>query len=135
MKKTCMNCIYYCGCLSDDSSNYHIHDYCKRFGESLSNFVSSELNRDLGELCNYTSQLIIYNDVEIGDACCYMFQPKNPMVSDELFNRNKVYNIETLLKCIDELLNAYDEDNEENNPYSKEYLQRLKLKYEGKIKG
>ena len=126
MKETCMNCIYFSGCLADESSGYHIHNYCFAWRKELTNLFKSEVNTVTNNLCDLTNKICMYDDVETGDACCYRFAPTNPFNKDEFFDNNKKENIKTLLKCVDELLEDYAED---ESPLSKEMLLELKDKY------
>lgn len=127
MKKTCMNCTYFSGCLADESSGLHIHNYCFAWRKELTNLYKSDLNFVVNDLCDLTNKVCMYDDLETGDAYCYRFTPANPYNKDEFFDNNKKENIKTLLKCIDELLEDYVED---ESPLSKEMLLELKGKYE-----
>lgn len=127
MKTTCMNCLYYHKCLDDSGSNYHIHDYCEQLGRSIGNIFKGPLNSNLEFLSNFTNYFPIYNDLEIGDAYCYLFEPSNPFISDDYFEANKEEDIKILLKCVDELIYNYDENG--NSPYTLDFLKSLIDKY------
>lgn len=130
MKKTCMNCVYYYSCLGDPSSEFHIHDYCSAWKQEIGMRYKSELNKTLEDLSYGTNYFPIYDDIETGDAYCYMFQSKNPVTDDSVFENNKNENKKVLLKCI----NNYLEEMESFTPDEadltfKETLLKLKDKY------
>ena len=126
MKQTCMNCKYYCGCLADESSGLHIHNYCFAWKKDMSNLFKSDLNSVTNDLCDVTNKICMYDDLETGEAYCYNFKPTNPYNSDEWFENNKKENIKVLLSCVDELLEDYSEN---ESPIEKTVLLELKEKY------
>ena len=126
MKKTCMNCAFFSGCLADESSGHHIHNFCFAWRTELTNLFKSEINTITNNLCDLTGKVCMYDDVETGDAYCYLFAPTNPYNKNVYFDSNKKENIKTMLSCIDELLEDYVDD---VSPLSREMLLELKDKY------
>lgn len=125
MKKTCMNCVYFHGCLSDEGSNYHIHNYCDQLGRSIGNIFKSPLNKDLEVVSGFIDYFPLCDDIETGDAYCYLFEATNPTYNEEYFKKNKETNRETLKKCINMLLSDSEVLNEE-----KDWYLSLKEKYD-----
>ncbi len=86
MKKTCFNCIYFCNMLSESGdSSYHIHNWCKHWESTINAYGIAD---------KYEYKSVYYDDLETGDAFCYMFEAKEkPMFDDEWFEKNKESNI------------------------------------------
>ena len=88
MKKTCFNCKNFCHTLSDnDNPTYHLHYWCKHWNVFMNNtcFLADRYEYKDG---------IYFDDLETGDAFCYMFEEKEvPMFDDEWFEKNKRENI------------------------------------------
>ena len=86
MKKTCFNCIYFCGSLCDpNNQTYHIHNWCKHWNTFINAY-------GIADKFEYND--CYYDDLETGDAFCYMFEAREkPMFEDEWFERNKRENI------------------------------------------
>ena len=83
MKKTCMNCRWYHFTLADED-DFHIHAWCEQWQTVLHGYA-------LADRWEYSSPY--YDDLETGDAFCYMFEPKDkPAFPDEWFDRNKAEN-------------------------------------------
>lgn len=84
MKKTCMNCAKYHASLSGESGFFHIHDWCEQWKTVLNAYALAD-TRDY--TCPY------YNDLETGEAFCYMFQSADtPRYPDEWYDRNRAEN-------------------------------------------
>lgn len=85
MKKTCENCIHFSGCLVDNSSERHIHNFCHMWKLVLENPPKSLLTRLLEEFQYDTERMLkskktllnppLFDDIECGIASCYMFSP------------------------------------------------------------
>ena len=87
MKKTCMNCQFYCSSLCDgENSGYHIHDWCKYWQTFIPSFGIAD---------QYEYNGPYYSDIETGDAFCYMFKAKEiATFEDAWFEKNKQENLE-----------------------------------------
>ena len=84
MKKTCMNCTKYHATLASNDGAFHIHDWCEQWKTVLN---ASALANKLDYECPF------YDDLETGDAFCYMFEPVDePAYPDEWFEKNKAAN-------------------------------------------
>lgn len=125
MKKTCMNCKYFHGCLSDEGANYHVHDYCEKLGQVIGNIYKSDLNRDLDFITQGTDYFAMCDDIETGDAYCYLFKETNPAYSDVYFDKNINLNKEIFRKCLDMKLEDPETTDEDRN-----YYLLLKEKYD-----
>ena len=87
MKKTCFNCKHFSHTLSDPGSDYHVHYWCIQWATVISNPCG------LADRYEYKGG-IYYDDLETGDAFCYMFEEKDaPMFEDAWFEKNEQTNI------------------------------------------
>ena len=146
MKKTCMNCNHYHGCLAEEDTYYHIHDYCDAWKISnehpeysiISEFLKSgvyDVSKD--ELPDGLT-LEIYDDNETGEASCYRFNPINAPCwqsdswYDYNFEHNKklaIYILEKILRENRHIVQVYDDKLEQyieayqelNNEEKEEY--------------
>ena len=86
MKRTCFNCAYFYSTLSDANQDYHIHYWCRHWNAIINNTCG------IADQYEYTD--CYYDDLETGDAMCYMFKEKEKeMFPDEWFEKNKQENI------------------------------------------
>ncbi len=90
MIRTCYNCIHFCATLCDpEDTSYHIHNWCKLKRTILDPFVMAD---------RYEYKDIYHDDLETGDACCYLFEPRQtPAMPDEWFENNRRRNIQNRL--------------------------------------
>ena len=86
MKKTCFNCNFFCNTLCDsENPEYHMHNWCK--------YWNMFINAD-GIAGRFEYSGCYFDDLETGDAFCYMFDAKaKPMFDDEWFYKNRQENI------------------------------------------
>ena len=85
MKKTCYNCRKFYNILADDENKYHIHNWCRQWNVAIETSV-------LADKFEYNGPY--YDDLETGDAFCYLFEPRDePAFDDEWFENNKRENI------------------------------------------
>ena len=96
MKKTCFNCKYFCNTLSDpDQPSYHIHYWCK--------YWRTCLDRSCGLADRYEYKTSYFDDLETGEAYCYMFSLRElPMYEDAWFEHNQAENIKNRISEVDE---------------------------------
>lgn len=94
MKKTCFNCVHFCNTLCDrEHPQYHIHYWCKQWNALIDGLALAD---------RYEYDGIYYDDLETGDACCYMFEPMEvPTYEDEWFDRHKAHNLENRMTDVD----------------------------------
>ncbi|MBE5758928.1 MAG: hypothetical protein E7332_02730 [Clostridiales bacterium] len=79
-----MNCLHFHPSLSDDNNSYHIHYWCSLWETVVYAHVLADR---MGCECPF------YDDLETGDAFCYMFEPVDvPTFPDEWFDKNKAEN-------------------------------------------
>lgn len=78
-----MNCKKYHAFLASDEGSFHIHDWCEQWGTVLDAYA-------LADKMDY--ECPFYNDLETGDAYCYMFEAVDTPLSDEWFDNNKAEN-------------------------------------------
>ena len=90
MKSTCYNCRNYIDTLADPSNpQYHVHDWCKQWHRQLDAYALAG---------QFEYKGLFYNDLETGDAFCYMFAPVDiPTQPDEWFANNKQHNIDSII--------------------------------------
>lgn len=67
MVKTCVNCAYYVGCLADNNSGYHVHDWCIAWQNEIPWWVAHPEGDGWDEENK--------NDMENGTAVCWLFKP------------------------------------------------------------
>ena len=67
MIETCINCKFYCSALSDDKSDYHIHDYCIIWRTQIPD----------GVIFNRENCASGHTDIECGLTKCWAFLPKD----------------------------------------------------------
>lgn len=81
MKKTCFNCKYYHGELCDpEKPDYHMHNWCGYWNAFIPQY---------GKTDKFDYQVPYYDDLETGEAFCWMFEAKDaPAFEDEWFERN-----------------------------------------------
>lgn len=115
MKKTCMNCENYHGCMTDDSdSGYHFHNYCSQWNIILK-ADESEIFQLLGladELgINISDLFPIWDDIESGIAECYMFTEtsRSDPIDDSVFESRHQANL-AIEKKLRDLLDAKIEE-------------------------
>lgn len=84
MHKCCRNCIHYHGCLGEEESFYHIHDYCDKLDRTFMAPMNSVINNFLDDYCIEFDHLC--DDHETGESYCYQFDQKDSQ--DESFNDN-----------------------------------------------
>ena len=149
MKKTCFNCAYFHGCLSEEEpSQYHIHNYCEKFNMVLMKDLESEVNSFIDDHWNTLNKacpdyFCVSDDFETGEAQCWMFAETtdNSFWPDEKYEANKKHNRELAIKTLEymfeknEVWDEFDEttwyrlddyyDDSEIN-YLKDLLERLK---------
>ena len=90
MIRTCYNCIHFCATLCDAADpGYHIHNWCKCRNALINAYAMAD---------RYEYKDIYCDDLETGDACCYLFEEKDkPAFPDEWFLKNRQKNIENRL--------------------------------------
>ena len=90
MKTTCYNCKNYVDTLIDPANpEFHIHDWCKQWHRQLDVYALSGQFEYEGAFCD---------DLETGDAFCYMFAPVDvPTKPDEWFANNKQQNLDSII--------------------------------------
>jgi len=127
MKKTCYNCRYFHGCLSEEPPSYfHIHNYCTKFNQTLDRDLESEITAFLEEYW-YTARkacpgIVLNDDFETGEACCWMFKEKFKEINapdwpDEKFEENRKYNINNAIKTLEYMFEK-DEVWDPNDSYT-----------------
>ena len=119
MKKTCFNCAYFHGCLSEEEpSQYHIHNYCEKFNRVLDKDLESEVNSFLEDnwntMCKACPENIgVSDDFETGEAYCWMFNEADKAFwPDEKYEENKKHNRELAIKTLEYMFKeqeVYDE--------------------------
>lgn len=90
IKKTCLNCKNFIAVLCNESGSfYHIHNWCTRWQRQVNDSaLSGRFEYEGG----------FYDDLETGDAFCYMFEPLDvPAKPDEWFEKNKRHNLEHVI--------------------------------------
>lgn len=119
MKKTCLNCRHFHGCLSEANSSYHMHNYCDRLNVSLSSNLTAEVGRFLRDYWHVISEMpsdspssALYDDFETGDACCWLFEPTDEsdggVLQDATMDANKDSNVELAIRVLEHMLTAVD---------------------------
>ena len=90
MKMTCYNCKNYLDTLVDPiNPDFHIHDWCKQWHRQLDAYALAG---------QYEYDGLFFDDLETGDAFCYMFVPVDvPTKPDEWFANNKQQNIGSIV--------------------------------------
>ena len=90
MKMTCYNCKNYIDTLMDPvNPDFHMHDWCKQWHRQLDAYALADQFEYDGPFCN---------DLETGDAFCYMFVPVDVTTKpDEWFANNKQQNIDSMI--------------------------------------
>lgn len=90
MIKTCYNCVHFCAILSDPSDeSYRIHNWCKCRNALIDTYAMAD---------RYEYKDIYHDDLETGDAVCYLFEPKDkPTFPDEWFEKNRQKNLQNRL--------------------------------------
>lgn len=78
MVETCINCKFYCSTLSDDKSDYHIHDYCRIWKTQIPD----------GIIFDRENCVSGYTDIECGIAKCWAFFPKDGAKQESFPNIN-----------------------------------------------
>ena len=92
MKKTCFNCKNFVDTLCDPHTTYHVHYWCRQWNVTLATPCG------LADRYEYKGG-VYYDDLETGDACCYMFEEKDaPMYEDTWFQKNKQTNLENRIE-------------------------------------
>ena len=88
MIKTCYNCIHFCATLCDAADpGYRIHNWCKCRNALIDAYAMAD---------RYEYKDIYCDDLETGDACCYLFEEKDkPAFPDEWFLKNRQKNLES----------------------------------------
>ena len=85
MKKTCYNCRKFYFVLADEVSGYHLHNWCRQWERTIE-------SSSLADQFEYN--VPYYDDLETGEAFCYLFEPKEKAeFPDEWFENNKKENI------------------------------------------
>ena len=105
MKKCCYNCIHFHGCLGEEESFYHIHDYCDAWDKTNTCSAFSLINSFLDDYCIEFDY--ICDDNETGESCCYRFDEVEKQ--DEKFNDiwlkgNFEHNKQIALKLVDKII-------------------------------
>ena len=149
IKKTCMNCWHFHGCLSEEEpSYYHIHDYCDKLNMVLNKNMESEVNaflddhwQDKEDACKKVGieDTCVNDDFETGEAYCWMFaEAITPTTIDLEANRKAnrdlaIVTLEHILetgKTYDKWDQGYtsitDKYDEEDITWLKNLLNRLK---------
>ena len=114
MKKTCINCAYYHGCLSEaEPSQYHIHNYCDKWNCVIEKDMESEINSFLED---YWDDLVwkedeygVSTDFETGEAVCWMYYPnekEDSFLTDERLEKNRLANRDLALRTLNKLLST-----------------------------
>ncbi len=148
MIKTCMNCEHYHSCLAavDDKYGYHIHDYCDKLNMVLQKTNEIEVNKfliehwaDLKEVMSRNDG--VFDDLETGEAGCWMFEEADTKAADEWFLSNRHHNRVLAIKTLEYMFTAdkvYDTSDsstwyklddyyeDEEIEYLKNFLDRLK---------
>ena len=115
MKKTCMNCSHFHGCLSEEApSYYHIHNYCDAWDKTNTCPMHSLINSFLSYFpCSITADelkeagledLGVCDDNETGEACCYRFEEAPEKWEDEFFKKNFEHNKKLAIYILRKLL-------------------------------
>ena len=88
MIKTCYNCRHFCATLCDPADpSYHIHNWCKVRNAFIDAYAMADRYEYKGIYCD---------DLETGDAVCYLFEPKDhPAFPDAWFEKNRQKNLES----------------------------------------
>ena len=94
MIKTCYNCIHFCATLCDASdSSYCIHNWCKCKNALIAPYTLAD---------RYEYKDVYYDDLETGDAVCYLFEAKEkPAFPDQWFEKNRQKNLENRISEAD----------------------------------
>lgn len=105
MKKTCRNCIHFHGCLGEEESFYHIHDYCDVLDRTFSCPMYSIINSFLEDYC--TDFDFISDDHETGESSCYRFDPidtEDEKFGDAWMKENFEHNKKLALDLLDKII-------------------------------
>lgn len=124
MKKTCMNCRHFHGCLGEETFGYHIHDYCDAWDRTNTCPMHSLINEFLDYIpCTLTAEELeaegldfgTCDDNETGEAVCYRFEPAPEQFDDEFFKKNfeenkkkAIYILRKLLRENKQLIDGFD---------------------------
>lgn len=126
MKKTCYNCEHFHGCLGEEGSRFHIHDYCDQLGQCISydNAMSSEVSSvihryiDTYNKAYITARDTVSDDLETGEAVCWMFKAKDtPFWPDEQFDLNRKRNRKIAYQILYYMFTTDRYYDEEGYPY------------------
>ncbi len=105
MKKTCINCVYYHGCLGEEENFYHIHDYCAAWDRTNTCPTYSLINSFLADYD--TTGICIFDDNETGESGCYRFSPvekQDEKLNDDWMKKNFEHNKATALEVLDKII-------------------------------
>lgn len=112
MKKTCMNCDRFHGCLESSSKDgYHVHYFCDRWNKVLEHDLSEifQLLTEADMLGIDVSDIYpIWDDLETGMAECYLFEEGDldKVMDDSWYESHHQENMVKLTK-LRALINAY----------------------------
>jgi hypothetical protein len=144
MIKTCFNCEHYHGCLVavDDKYGYHIHDYCDKLNMVLQNTNEIEVNKFLIEHWADMEEALkdtpltngVFDDLETGEAGCWMFEEADNKISDVRLLDNRHHNRALAIKTLEYMFavdKVYDTSNSNDwykldDYYDEEELEHLK---------
>lgn len=138
MIKTCVNCAHFHGCLGEEESFYHIHDYCDQWNCVITHNMESDVNSFLenywADMCRAVPDALgVSDDFETGEAHCWMFYSNDKecdYLPDKILNQNKEDNRQIAIKTLENIFKTnqvYDLDGElvELDPEDKKRLLEL----------
>ena len=140
MKRTCLNCSHYHGCLREPDSQYHIHDYCDAMDRTMKSPMLSPI---CSFLDSYFADALLtsadsqgaFDDIESGVAGCYRFDPVDKSCDDQMkerFESNRALAIDTIDRIFScgEYHNPLTGDIEKIAPEDVEYFNALRGEFE-----
>lgn len=74
--KTCSTCSHYCSVLSDEDSNFHIHNYCKVWKAPIPDNYLADIEYSETDYNWNDGGPVIYDDIETNRAACWCWKEK-----------------------------------------------------------